>query len=101
MQSSDLIHATGMLVRGGDCLVLRVAGGGHWKLDDHGGIAALLGRQVEIEGSRSTFDTLACERIWLPGEAPPGCRHTVRIEFALVAGLLILGYISPLFALFG
>lgn len=101
MQSSDLIHATGMLVRSDNCLVLRVAGGGHWKLDDHGGVAALLGRQVEVEGSRSRFDALLCERIWLAGEAPPGRRHTVRIEFALVAGLLILGYISPLFTLFG
>ena len=101
MQSSDLIHATGMLVQSDDCLVLRVAGGGHWKLDDHGGVAALLGRQVEVKGSRSSFDALACERIWLAGEAPPGCWQAVRIEFALVAGLVILGYISPLCALFG
>lgn len=100
MQSSDLIHATGMLVRGDDCLVLRMTGGEHWKLDDHGGIAAQLGRQVEIEGSRSRFDTLASGRIWLAGEAPPRRRQAIRIEFALIAALMVLGYISPLLALF-
>jgi hypothetical protein len=83
MQSSDLIHATGMLIRRSDCLALRVVGGGHWKLDDHGCVAALLGRQVEVEGSRSRFNALACERIWLAGEAPPRHRYAVRMSLRL------------------
>lgn len=100
MPSSDPVHASGVLERSHDGLVLRVAGGGSWSLDDRRDVAALLGRRVEVKGWRSGFNAIACERIWPVGEAPPRRRHTVKIEFALVAGLVILGCAAPLLALF-
>lgn len=100
MPSCDPVHATGVLGRSDDGLVLRVAGGGSWSLDDHRDVAALLGRRVEVEGWRSGFNAIACERIWPVGEPAPRRRQAVKIEFALVAGLLILGFAAPLLALF-
>ena len=100
MPSCDPVHASGVLERSDDGLVLRVAGGGSWSLDDHRAVAALAGRWVEVEGWRSGFNAIACERIWAFGETPPGRRQAVEIEFALVAGLVILGYAAPLLALF-
>jgi Protein of unknown function (DUF5818) len=100
MPSCDPVHATGVLERSDDGVVLLVAGGGSWSLDDHRDVAALLGRQVEVEGWRSGFNAIACERVWPVGKPPPRRRQAVRLEFALIAGLVILGCSVQLLALF-
>ena len=99
MPSYAKIHVTGVLERLDRQLVLRMPGGGFWSLEDHGDVNALVGRRVEVEGWRSGFNSLSCERIWRLGEVPPPPRRTHRIEFALLTAAALLACAAPLIGL--
>jgi hypothetical protein len=62
---------TGLLFEGTRDPVLRVDGGGEWRLDLDRPYRALLGRRVVVDGVRSGFDLLAVERIWLQSAPEP------------------------------
>lgn len=55
---------TGILLDEGDyMLVLRVEGGGRWRIDPERRTQALVGRRVRAEGVRAGFDILDVRRI--------------------------------------
>lgn len=62
---------TGLLLEGARDPVLRVDGGGEWRLDCDRRHLHLLGRRVVVEGVRDGFDLLSVERIWQFGTAEP------------------------------
>jgi hypothetical protein len=54
---------TGLLLREGQWLVLQRQDGGRWRLEAGSKAAALLGRRVRVQGTRSGFDLLDVRRI--------------------------------------
>jgi len=83
------LHLKGRLVRGPYGLVLQ-AGGGHWDLDGAAHARRLIGREVEVRGSRAGFNGIICDQIWLAG-APRPRRLRLPIERLLVGGLVLYG----------
>lgn len=59
---------TGILLSGSLLPVLRVDGGGQWRLDIDGEYRHLLGRRVMVEGVRADFDLLNVSRIAVAGQ---------------------------------
>lgn len=63
---------TGLLLRQGTTLVLRVDGGGEWRLDAPTHAWRLVGRRVSVTGVRDGFDLLGVGRLDLcKGESGP------------------------------
>lgn len=56
---------TGLLVDGRPYPLLRITGGGAWRLDISGRYAHLIGQQVRVKGTRSGFDMLDVDQIML------------------------------------
>lgn len=54
---------TGILLENGCYPILRVAGGGEWRLDVSGRHRHLLGKRVRVLGTRAEFDLLDVARI--------------------------------------
>ncbi|WP_375428806.1 DUF5818 domain-containing protein [uncultured Sphingomonas sp.] len=63
---------TGLLFRDGPTLILRVDGGGEWRLDAPTHAWRLVGRRVSVTGVRDDFDLLGVQRLKIcKGESGP------------------------------
>lgn len=54
---------TGLLLRHGPTLILRVDGGGEWRLDAPTRAWRLVGRRVSVTGMRDGFDLLGVRHL--------------------------------------
>lgn len=61
----------GLLLAGNIYPVLRIDGGGQWRLDLPSRYHKLIGRRVRVTGRRSEFDMLDVERIVILGQCAP------------------------------
>ena len=68
---------TGLLLRDGPTLFLRVDGGGEWRLDAPAHAWCLVGRRVSVTGMRDGFDLLGVQHLQVC-EAGSGPRAAVR-----------------------
>lgn len=63
---------TGLLLPDGPTLILRVDGGGEWRLDAPTHAWRLIGRRVSVTGVRDGFDLLGVQRLDVcKGESGP------------------------------
>lgn len=79
---------SGLLLREDRQLVLRIDGGGRWRLDAPLSADRLLGRRVTVDARRDGFDLLGVDAIWLEGEPRPKPRSFVA-SWKLVAGFAL------------
>ena len=96
---NDRLHLIGTLHSGPLFLRLHVEDGGVWEIDPTAAALPLVGRRVEVIGTRVGFNDLQCDQIWPAGSPmPPERPHLlVRMGYWLwaLAALLTIG------ALFG
>ena len=63
MPIGDSVDETGLVLRDGHRIILRVDDGGEWELDLPRFRPDLLGRRVRVTGCRSGFDRIDVHRI--------------------------------------
>jgi hypothetical protein len=94
------LHLRGHLEQGPYGLVLRADGGGVWELETRRRARRLVGRKVEMVGSRAGFNGLVCEQVWPAGQPRPR-RSRINIEYVLTAGFVGYGFIAFLLGIVG
>lgn len=90
---------SGLLLREGRHLLLRIDGGGQWRLDAPLRSERLLGRRVTVDARRDGFDLLGVDAIWPEGEQRPKSRPFIAswkfaIGFALPFALLAVAVVA-------
>lgn len=92
------VRETGLLVDSAQGPLLKVSGGGNWQIEPSRAVNRLIGERVTIEGTRSGFNDIACQRIWKEGTQRPRFeigvveKTTVSALVALSLFLAVLGY---------
>lgn len=98
MPVSQPIRETGFLVDSAQGPLLKVSGGGMWRIEPSRAVNRLIGEHVKVEGTRAGFNDLACERIWKEGAHRPRFaigmleKWTASALVALSLFLAVLGY---------
>lgn len=76
---------TGLLLRHGPTLILRVDGGGEWRLDAPTQARRLVGRRMSVTGVRDGFDLLAVQHLHVcKGESGPRAEARSRSAGAFI-----------------
>ncbi len=78
MPMSQPVRETGLLVDSAQGPQLKLPGGGNWQIEPSRAVNRLIGERVTLEGTRSGFNDIACQRIWKEGTERP------RFEIGLV-----------------
>ena len=71
MPVSQPVRETGLLVDSAQGPQLNLPGGGNWQIEPSRAVNRLIGERVTLEGTRSGFNDIACQRIWKEGTARP------------------------------
>ena len=61
----------------------------------------LIGCSVEVEGRRTAFDEITCDRIWQQGAPKPAAAILPSLEHVLIGGFIIYGVVASLASLIG
>ena len=82
----------GLLLRDGRALVLRIDGGGEWRLDAPIASERMVGQRVIVEGRRDGFDLLGVRSIRHAGTPGPSAwrRRAIALEALFVLTLVVL-----------
>lgn len=98
MPINQPVRETGLLVASAQGPQLKLPGGGHWQIEPSRAVNRLIGERVTLEGTRSGFNDIACQRIWKEGTQRPHFeigmveKWTVSTLVALSLILAVLGY---------
>lgn len=92
------MHVAGTLERGPHGYVVRT-GTGQTQIGFPRGARKLIGRPVEVEGRRTAFDEITCDRIWEHGEPKPAAAAWPSLERLLIGGSIIYGLAASLASL--
>jgi hypothetical protein len=98
MPISQPVRETGLLVASATGPQLKLPGGGIWQIEPSRTVNRLIGERVTVEGARSGFNDIACQRIWKEGTARPRFeiglveKWTVSTLVASSLILVVLGY---------
>lgn len=68
---SQPVRETGLLVASAQGPQLKLPGGGNWQVEPSRAVNCLIGERVTLEGTRSGFNDIACQRIWKEGTERP------------------------------
>lgn len=71
MPMSQPVRETGLLVDSAQGPQLNLPGGGNWQIEPSSAVNRLIGERVTLEGTRSGFNDIACQRIWKEGTQRP------------------------------
>lgn len=97
MPVNQSVRETGLLVDSAQGPLLKVSGGGKWQIEPSRIVNRLIGERVTVEGTRSGFNDIACQRIWKDGTQRPRFeigmveKWTVSALVALSLFLAVLG----------
>jgi hypothetical protein len=95
---SQPVRETRLLVTSAQGPQLKLPGGGKWQIEPSRAVNRLIGERVTLEGTRSGFNDIACQRIWKEGTARPRFeigmveKWTVSALVALSLILAVTGY---------
>jgi hypothetical protein len=92
------MHITGTLERGSHGLAVR-SGTGITLIGYPRGAKKLVGRHVEVEGRRTAFDEITCDRIWQRGTPRPAARSLPTFEHMIVGAFIVYGFAASLVSL--
>lgn len=84
LNSPLLLH--GRLERGPSLLQLQEADGGRWEVETRCRHDDLFGRDVVLEGTRSGFNRIVADRLWVADEEEPRTPYP-DIELIVLVGL--------------
>lgn len=68
---SQPVRETGLLVDSATGPQLKLPGGGNWQIEPSRAVNRLIGERVTVEGTRSGFNDIACQRVWKEGAERP------------------------------
>lgn len=100
MPVSEPIHETGLLVDSALGPLLKVQGGGSWQIEPSRAVNRLIGERVTVEGTRSGFNDVACQRIWKEGTTRPRFEIGI-VEKWTATALVLLSLSLAVFGYFG
>lgn len=92
------MHVAGTLERGPHGFAVR-SGTGLTQIGYPRGAGKLIGRTVEVEGRRTAFDEITCDRIWRHGEPRPATPSLPSVEHVLIGMVLVYGLAASLASL--
>lgn len=94
---SQPVRETGLLVASAQGPQLKLTGGGNWQIEPSRAVNRLIGERVILEGTRSGFNDIACQRVWKEGTERPRFEIGMVEKWtvsALVASSLILAVLG-------
>ena len=92
------MHVAGTLERGPNGYAVRT-GTGRTQIGYPRGAGKLIGRPVEVEGRRTAFDEITCERIWQHGDPRPAMPSLPSVEHVLITAFIFYGLAASLTSL--
>lgn len=69
--------------------MLKLPRGGNWQIEPSRSVNRLIGERVTVEGTRSGFNDIACQRVWKVGTARPRFEIGMAEKWSVIA-LVIL-----------
>ncbi len=85
---SQPVRETGLLVDSAQGPQLKLPCGGNWQIEPSRTVNRLIGERVTLEGTRSGFNDIACQRIWKEGTERP------RFEIGMVEKWTVSGLVT-------
>lgn len=92
------MHVAGTLERGLNGFAVR-SGAGLTQIGYPRGAGKLLGLPVEVEGRRTAFDEITCDRIWQHGEPRPAMPSLPTWEHVLIGVFIVYGFAASIASL--
>lgn len=65
--------------------MLELPGGGNWQIEPSRSVNRLIGERVTVEGTRSGFNDISCQRVWKVGTARPRFEIGMAEKWSVIA----------------